>query len=290
MREPAAPHMRLSVFGDEVEQSFTEQVRAAHEEGIGSLEVRTADGVNITEMSDDQLSSMKAALDGHQMTVSAIGSPVGKASVTGDFEVELLRLRSCVTAAKRLDTRYIRVFSYYVPDGEYSRYRDEVLRRMEKLAEEAERNDVILVHENESYVFGDIPERCLDLIESVGSGALKICFDPANFYQVGILPYTEAWPQLKDHVVHFHVKDAVKVDRSGVAPYPARAPEDRLMASVRPAGVGDAELPELVEALLQTGYSGYWTLEPHLRWYMPEATGQECLRTALKALKGLATP
>ena len=278
---------KLSVFGDEVESEFTSQIDAAVDQGIGNIEVRTAAGINVTELSSETLTAMKKELDSRSLGVSAIGSPVGKAAVTGDFEIEKQRLRACADAARIFGTDLIRVFSYFVPNGDYTGHRDEILRRMSTLAKLAEELDVTLVHENESYVYGDTPERCVDLIESVGSERLTVCFDPANFYQVGVLPFTEAWPMLRKYVTHFHVKDAVKVDRTGIEPYPTRAPEDRLMASVRPAGVGDAELAPLIAALAEDNYSGYLTLEPHLRWYMPEATGPECLAEAHRSVRTL---
>ena len=38
-----------------------------------------------------------------------------------------------------------------------------------------------------------LPERCLDIIESVGSPNLRVAWDPANFVQVGVRPFTEGY-------------------------------------------------------------------------------------------------
>ena len=73
--------------------------------------------------------------------------------------------------------------------------------------------------------FGEKGADCLDLMKAVDSPCLRCAFDFANFVQVGVRPYDEAWPPLADHVAHFHVKDAVAVDRQGGPPYPAPAPE-----------------------------------------------------------------
>jgi sugar phosphate isomerase/epimerase len=156
---------------------------------------------------------------------------------------------------------------------------------MSAFATEAAAHDVTLVHENESYIYGDDAEHCRDLVESVGSPALQIAFDPANFVQVGVRPFDEAWPMLAKHVVHFHVKDAVTVDRDGVAPYPARAPELNLMASVRPAGEGEGQLPELLRALEQKDYRGFFVIEPHLQFRLREMDGAERFAVALAAFR-----
>jgi sugar phosphate isomerase/epimerase len=52
-----------------------------------------------------------------------------------------------------------------------------------------------------------------------------VTFDPANFAQVGVRPFAEAWPLLRPYVIHVHIKDAVAADRRGLPPYPARIPE-----------------------------------------------------------------
>src|SRR4029077_15824516 len=134
---------------------------------------------------------------------------------------------------------------------------------------------IMLVHENESYIYGDDAEHCSDLVEAVGSPALQIAFDPANFVQVGVRPFDEAWPLLAPHVTHFHVKDAVPVDRSGIEPYPAHAPELNLMASVRPAGQGQGQLGELLGALAHQDYRGYLVIEPHLQLRLHELDATE---------------
>ncbi len=276
---------RLSAFADEVSPDLEEQLGTLRDEGIGHVELRSVWGVNVLELGPERLGDVARALRETGIGVSAIGSPVGKAPVDGDLDAELRRLRAALDAADRLGTSLVRVFSFYVPDGRYAEHRDEVLRRMAALAGEAEARGATLVHENESYIYGDTAERCRDLVESVGSPALRIAFDPANFVQCGVLPMTEAWPLLREHVVHVHVKDAVAVERE--APYPALAPEWALMASVRPAGEGAGELPELLRELDGAGYDGFLALEPHLQFHLPDRDGAARLHVASAALRNL---
>jgi sugar phosphate isomerase/epimerase len=277
----------ISVFGDEIAPNLEEQVAVLKVHGVRALEVRSASGVNVVDMGAEELERAAKLLDEGGIEVSAIASPVGKAPIDGDFDAELARLRSALDAAKRLDTKRVRVFSFFIPDGRHEDFRDEVLRRMAALAAEAAAQGLVLVHENESYIYGDDAEHCRDLVESVGSPALQIAFDPANFVQVGVKPFDEAWPLLQRHVGHFHVKDAVPVDRDGVDPYPARAPELQLMASVRPAGEGDGQLAELLHALELQDYRGYLVIEPHLHLRLHELDGTARFAVALAALRGL---
>lgn len=280
-------HWPISAFGDEIAPDLEDQLAVLKEQSVPALELRSAWGINVVDMDGDMLTRAHRLLKDGSITVSAVGSPVGKVSIEDEFDSELERLRAAITAAQQLETARIRVFSFYIPDGRYAEFRDEVLRRMSRLAREAEEQDLVLVHENESYIYGDNAERCRDLVESVGSPALLIAFDPANFVQVGVKPYDEAWPLLGSHVAHFHIKDAVAVDREGGPPYPARADELQLMASVRPAGEGEGQLHELLQALDGQNYRGFLVVEPHLLFRLHEMDGAQRFAVALAALRKL---
>jgi len=274
----------ISAFGDEIAPGLEEQLAVLSEHDVAGLELRSAWGVNVVELGAERLDQAARLLRQAGIAVSAVGSPIGKVEIESDFDAELARLRAALEAAKRLQTEKIRVFSFFIPDGRHGAFRDEVLRRMSAYAREAAAQELTLVHENESYIYGDDDEHCRDLVESVGSPALQVAFDPANFVQVGVRPFDEAWPMLAKHVVRFHVKDAVTVDRDGIAPYPAHAPELNLMASVRPAGEGEGQLPELMRALEQNDYRGYLVVEPHLHFRLAETGGAERFAVALTAL------
>jgi sugar phosphate isomerase/epimerase len=276
----------LSAFADEVAPDLDEQLRALRDEQIGHVELRSAWGENVVDLGPERLDEAARALRDAGIGVSAIGSPVGKAPVDGDLDAELGRLRAALDAADRLGTSLVRVFSFYIPDGRYAEHRDEVLRRMAALTALAAERGATLVHENESNIYGDTAERCRDLVESVGSPALRVAFDPANFVQCDVRPMAEAWPLLHEYVTHVHIKDAVAVDRGGAA-YPAEAVPGALMLSVRPAGEGDGELPALLRELDRSGYRGLLTLEPHLQFHLPDLDGAERLHVAASALRKL---
>ena len=282
-----ADRRRISAFGDEIAPGLEEQIEVLLRNDVHALELRSAWGVNVVDLDTEHLDRAARLLEAAGAAVSAVGSPVGKADIDGDLDAEMARLRAALAAAKRLGTTRIRVFSFFIPDGRHAEFRDEVLRRMSAFAREAQAQGLVLVHENESYIYGDDAEHCRDLVESVGSPALQVAFDPANFVQVGLRPFDDAWPLLARHVVHFHVKDAVAVDRDGVAPYPARAPELQLMASVRPAGEGEGQLEQLLGALEREDYRGFLVIEPHLHFRLPEMDGSERFGVAVAALRRL---
>ena len=262
----------LSAFGDEIADDLETQLDVLAAERIFHLELRGAWGQNVLDLSDEQLQQADILLRERGFGVSAIGSPIGKSDLSKPVSLELGRLDRAIVAAQALDTRFIRVFSFYVTPSEAVQQRDEVLTRMRMLAERAAAAGMTLVHENEKGIYGDTAERCHDLITSVGSPALRQAFDPANFVQVGVKPMAEAWPLLADATVHVHIKDALFAD-----------------GSVCPAGQGDGAVPELLAALAERRYRGFLTLEPHLKvaGHSSGFSGPEGMRVAARALKEL---
>jgi sugar phosphate isomerase/epimerase len=238
----------LSGFGDEIDADPVVQLSVLRALGARFIEVRSAWGTNVVLLTDEQLSSLAALISQRGMGVSAVASPLGKVDYLSSFDAELHRLSRAIAAAHAFGARYIRIFSFYRPAGVTPvAIRDEVLRRLSTMASIAARNDIVLLHENEKEIYGDVPSRVLDLIESVGSDALRVAWDNANFVQVGVKPFTDGYAMLRPHLEYLQVKDAVAA--TGV---------------VVPAGEGDGELRETLTALRDDGYAGYASLEPHL--------------------------
>ena len=131
---------------------------------------------------------------------------------------------------------------------------EQTILRSRFVATVAEAASVTLLHENEKDIYGDVPARCHDIVTSVDSPNLRLAWDPANFVQVGVRPFTEGYSLLRPHVVYVQIKDALLAD-----------------ASVVVAGAGDGQVVETVRALRDDGFDGFFSLEPHLADY--SATG-----------------
>jgi sugar phosphate isomerase/epimerase len=265
----------LSGFIDEISNDFSEQCKVAAGLGLRYVEVRSAWGTNILDLDDAQLATVRETLAEHGLKVSSIGSPIGKISIDDEFPPHLERMRHAVEVAKTLEAPYIRLFSFFIPDGsDPDIWREEVLSRMSALAEAAADSDVILVHENEKDIYGDIPRRCLDIVTSVSSPKLQLAWDPANFVQVGVRPFTEGYAMLRPYVSYIQIKDALLSD-----------------ATVVVAGAGDGEVPETVRALRADGFDGFFSLEPHLGEYTAfgALSGPELFTKSWEAFTGILT-
>lgn len=262
----------LSGFADEISPELSEQLATLAEEGIRHLELRGVWGTNVLKLSDEQVAQVRSELQKAGVGVSSIGSPIGKIQITDDFEPHMQAFRRALWCAEQFEAPFIRIFSFFVPEGEAAKHRSEVMRRMESLAKEAEGKGVTLVHENEKEIYGDIPERCLDIVETVGSPVLRLAWDPANFVQCGVRPHTQGYDMLRPHIAYVHVKDA-KLDTG----------------RVMPAGEGDGEIRQTIAALRDSGFDGFFSLEPHLKAAGTFAgfSGPDLFKKASQAFKAL---
>jgi sugar phosphate isomerase/epimerase len=263
----------LSGFADEISADPLAQLATLAAESISHLELRSAWSVNVADFSGEHLAAFRAMVDDAGIGVSAIGSPIGKIPVGAPLGPELDRMRRVADVAAELNTTIVRVFSFFIPSGESpERYRGQVIDRLGALAQIAEERGLILAHENEKEIYGDVPDRCADLITAVGSPALRATFDPANFVQCGVRPFTEAYALLRPQLVYLQVKDALAAT-----------------GQVVPAGQGDGELRETLAALREDGFTGYMSLEPHLAQAgrFGGFSGPEGFHRAAEALKFL---
>lgn len=238
----------FSAFADEIDANLTTQMDVLDQHGIKHIEMRGVNGKNLTQYTLDEVKEIKKQLDARGFKISAIGSPVGKIKITDDFAPHLELFKHTIEIARILETKYIRMFSFFMPKGDDPAiYREEVARRWKEFVKAAEGSGLVLLHENEKDIYGDTAVRCLDLLKTLDSDMVKATFDPANFVQCDVATYPEAFELLKDYVVYMHIKDACFSDHKVV-----------------PAGYGDGKVPEILTVLYEAGYEGFLSLEPHL--------------------------
>jgi len=262
----------LTGFADEISSDLEEQLNVLESEGMRHFDLRGVWGKNVLQLTDDEVTRIKQRIDERGIKVACIGSPIGKIEITDDFAQHLKQFERAVQLADRFGSRYIRIFSFFIPDGQDpSVYRDEVMARMGELTRIAEREGVMLVHENESRIYGDTGNRCHDILTTIRSKNLACAFDPANFVHCGVQPMQEAYPQLESFIDYIHIKDMLSSGK------------------IVPAGEGDGEIRELLEKLKHRGYNGFMSLEPHLQQggTFQGFSGPELFVTAVRALKKL---
>ena len=247
----------FSAFADEAGSTLAEQIEALRANGMTLLEPRGLDEGNISDYTPAMARALRARLDDAGIGISAIGSGYGKIRITDDFEPHFEKFRQTVEVANVLGAKRIRMFSFYMPAGEDPAvYKDEVFRRLERFADYARENGVWCCHENEKGIYGDVTERCLEILSAFRGRILGV-FDPANFIQCGVKPL-EAWEVLAPYIEYMHVKDARFSD-----------------GGVVPPGKGDGNVAEILRRFGEKDGEKILTLEPHLKVF----SGLDALET-----------
>ena len=246
-------NIKISGFYDEVSSNLDEQIKLIKEYGESYLCPRVVDGKNIANYTEQEFrSTIKPRLDNAGIKFSSIGSPIGKIGLYDDeaYESQLTKLKELVKICKDMDCKYIRIFSFRVKaSGNYDEYFPEVVKKLRGFLKVVEGTDVILLHENEKRIYGDTPERCLQLYKEINHPQFKLAFDASNFIQCDV-NVPKAYEMLKDYVVYYHIKDC--------------SPEKVEV----PVGLGLGNYKEMIKDLIvNRNYEGFMTLEPHTGKY-----------------------
>ncbi|MBI3831472.1 MAG: sugar phosphate isomerase/epimerase [Planctomycetes bacterium] len=263
---------RLAGFADEISTDIQVQMDHLIENGVLFNALRGANNKNVMDFEDFQIPLTKTQFQNRGIKFSCIGSPLGKVKITDPFEKEMDRLKIACKRAKQFETKVIRIFSFYLPEGDDpANHKDEVIRRIKAMADYAKTEGLNLIHENEAGIFGNTADRCVQIFEGVNAPNLMAAFDFANFAHEGEDPLA-AWPKLKKWVKDFHIKDWSKDAKQTV-----------------PAGKGDGKMREILKDAFANNWAGMLTLEPHLTNTdgFKELNGGQRFKAAAEALKGI---
>ncbi len=243
--------LQISGFSDEISSDFTLQLQTVAKLGMRHIALRSAGGRGVETYNPQEAEQLLLPLlREHGVAVSLLGSPIGKVAVQDEtaYEQQLGQLNTLCALCKLFGCGQIRIFSFYIPEGENPEdYRVTVVRKLKGFAQVAARHQVTLVHENEKDIYGSTALRCRSLLDAVDSPWLKAAFDFANFVQCGE-DTRECWALLGRDVADIHIKDAHYGSGENVL-----------------CGTGQGHIPELLKkAIVEEGYRGFLTLEPHL--------------------------
>ena len=240
--------LKISAFSDEYADGLVEQCSALSRLGIDYMEMRGVDGKNVSVLTKEEVNNAKAVLSEYGIKVSAIGSPLGKIKLDGDICAHTDTAKRVFETALELGAKNIRMFSFYLPAGKTREdCKGQVIFELEKLVTLANEYGVTLCHENEALIYGESPEKCLEILEYFG-GDLRCVFDMGNFVLDGYDPIA-AYELLKDYIEYFHIKDALYA------------------GAIVPAGKGEAKIKEILDNYRAHGKETFISLEPHLQTF-----------------------
>ncbi len=247
--------MFFSGIADEAGSDLDRQVKAHLELGWSHIEIRNVDGVNLTDVDDARFEEIHAAVSDAGLQVSCFASQLANWArpIDGSFDVDRQELERAIPRMQKMGTEFIRTMSYpnSSPPLSDADWRKTVVERMKELCRIARDGGVTLVHENCNGWGGQGAQQTMDLLSDVGSERLKLVFDTGNPCQYS----QDAWEYytgVQEEIVYVHIKDYVPGDGDGaeeVACYP---------------GEGCGYVREICSDLLERGYDGGFSIEPHI--------------------------
>lgn len=235
----------LSAFADEAGDSIQDQINALKDNGIQYIEPRFINGKGILALSEAELYELEAELTKNGIKVGSLGSPIGKYDIKADFETHLKDFDKAITACKILKTDKMRMFSFYVKQDELAEYKDEVVRRLQVMCDIAKENGITLCHENESEIYGQMPNEVNIILDEVDG--LKGIFDAAN-YRMNDGDVIAGINATLKKFAYIHIKDAHYESQT-----------------ILPAGEGEGQLDLILDRVgNEVEGDVMLTVEPHL--------------------------
>ena len=259
--------MYLTGFADEAGDNLLTQIKATKEIGWNQIESRKVQigdhpMANLHDISDAAFDEAAQALSDAGVSVNCFGSTIANWAKHIDQaeDASLEEAKRAIPRMQKLGSKLIRIMSYAVrkENGPESQMIDERVRRLNEIVPLFIDAGLQPVHENCMNYGGMGAEYSLRLLEAVPG--LKLVFDTGNPVftddKTKPQPYPKQNPwefycKVKDHIAYVHIKDGIWLfdDNKVQYTYP---------------GEGQGDVRAIVKDLLDNGYDGGISMEPHL--------------------------
>jgi sugar phosphate isomerase/epimerase len=257
--------MRMSGFADEAADGLEGQIEVTRALGWGLIELRSVDGRNIVDLSEEDFARLRDRLEAARVGVNCLGTTIanwGK-RVDEDFGPVLEAAARAGRRARALGAAHVRIMSWAILRDAEGRalpdQREEVrFERLREIVGIIKDHGETPVHENCFNYGGMSWEHSLRLLEAVPG--LRLVYDTGNpgltsdFRRPFPYPNQDSWEcyrALRPYIVHVHVKDGIRDPATGEETYFF-------------PGEGACEVERILADLLASGYDGDFSIEPHM--------------------------
>lgn len=254
----------LMGIGDEAGASLNSQLVATRELDWKFIEMRAVEmpghaKANFHDIPDDAFDAAVKQLEQSGVQAYCFGSAVMNwaKKVEDPFEITLAEVKRCIPRMKRVGAKFVRIMSFKPGDEEF-KTPSEVFRRVKDVTNMFLDAGLQPVHENCMNYGGMSWQHALELLDKCPG--LKWVFDTANpvFNPDRSKPKPwprqdawEFWQNVRDHVVHIHVKDATWDATKNDADY-------------NWPGEGQGRVHDILKDARARGYAGGISIEPHM--------------------------
>lgn len=282
--------MKISILTDEISSDPETAIELGTQWGIHDFELRGYYADRVPRISTYQKLRLRDVLHRYDARVIAIAPGLFKVPLPenrpGEFPMPWLDqamykqwsdtqtqvnehfnelLPESLDYANELGAELVVIFAFDragLPPGQPP---DQLFSLLFGAAERAKSAGLRLAIENEAGFWADAGARTAKIVQTINHPCLGVNWDPANAFSEGDVPFPDGYASVRNLVEHVHFKDARRSD-SG---------------NVEFAGKGQVDWAGQIKALAADGYSGYISIETHLRPKVAEA------RAALNRLQGL---
>jgi len=278
----------IAVFTDDMDQDLDHALDVVAEFGLEWIEIRSAWGKNLLFQSDEELEKTVSTIHNRGFKVASVSAPIFKSHLPGYAEAEagemfnseardapeqqMELIRRAGHVARKLNTQWIRCFSFWRLRDDPTPYWNDMLPLYQQAVEVAAQEDIILVMENDFECNLGSGELASKMIAEVDSPNLRLLWDCGNAIFVGEQAYPHGYEMGKPYIGHVHVKDAVIDDETG---------EPRWVE----LGTGAMDMLGQLKALKSDGYDGVVSIENH--WKPEGGTPEDGVRRSFAGLQKL---
>jgi sugar phosphate isomerase/epimerase len=281
----------LAVITDEISQDLAVAAALIKEFGGSALEIRSVWEKSPHEFDTNDIARIKRIAADYGLRICGIASPFYKCTFGENDEEQqhLDILRRCIEVAHALETKLIRVFTFWRQPG--TPPWEPIAEKFQEPIRLAEAEDVILGVENDPSTMGTNARQVAQFLSLINHSRVRSVWDPGNELWEGETraAFPDGYETLKPWIVHIQLKDL------------RRTPAGKIEA-VR-FGTGEVDYPGQFRALRADGYTGYLSLETHWRvrreipadlLHRPKGSafsfgGEEATRLCLQSLQEMLT-
>lgn len=263
---------KISVISDEFgEMDFEKVAEYLSTNDFEYVELRNVWKKSVFHLDEMDIQEIKDILNKNGLKVSSISGGLLKTTWPGppgeretmkdgtpiiDYQMEMAD--NCIKIADAFNVKFIRAFGF----RKLAFFADEMwkdwMEALKLLVNKAEKNDKIIIIENEhGCIFSDVAS-IKKTFEEVDSENCKLLFDPGNLVAGGELINNEVFKVVKDITGYIHVKDAIIESKK-----PWRT-------SWCIIDQGDVGWREIIDFFIDYGYNSFWSVETHMgkggRW------------------------
>jgi sugar phosphate isomerase/epimerase len=238
--------------------------------GFQAVEIRGATGAHLGI--DDTAETRAAAVEcakSHKLAISCLMGYTNFSTLDDKArEASIQSTLRYIQLAKDINAPVLRIFGGQPEDHDIAAAIPRAAAAIAQVTTTAAEAKVILAIESHD-AWCHSPN-VLGLVNKVNHPNLKICWDPAN--AMGIETPAQSFTQLKNHIVHVHLKDIkLQPDGKHIAVLP---------------GTGDVPMAQIARLLQSINYTGAVSLEWE-KWWIPTLPDAEfAFRPFVKLFNG----